>query len=78
MSNYWAHTWYLFELMGEFTKSTANYKHISRNTEPPGYVCCTLLIVCDRLMLITPICGGKDFSPKLQNFTSYIHLASCP
>ncbi|KRZ84268.1 hypothetical protein T08_12960 [Trichinella sp. T8] len=26
-------------------------------------------------MLITPICGGKDFSPKLQNFTSYIHLA---
>ncbi|KRY31671.1 hypothetical protein T01_13523, partial [Trichinella spiralis] len=27
------------------------------------------------LMLITSICGGKKFSPKLQNFTSYIHLA---
>ncbi|KRZ54523.1 hypothetical protein T02_3419, partial [Trichinella nativa] len=39
-----------------------------RNWEPPRYVCCTLLIVSDRLMPINSIFGGIRFSGNLQNF----------
>ncbi|KRY07812.1 hypothetical protein T12_3893, partial [Trichinella patagoniensis] len=39
-----------------------------RNWEPPRYVCCTLLIVSDRLMPINSIFGGIGFSGNLQNF----------
>ncbi|KRZ84694.1 hypothetical protein T08_16537, partial [Trichinella sp. T8] len=39
-----------------------------RNWEPPRHVCCTLLIVSDRLMPINSIFGGIRFSGNLQNF----------
>ncbi|KRX60425.1 hypothetical protein T09_4879 [Trichinella sp. T9] len=38
-----------------------------RNREPPVYVCCTLLIVFDRLMIIDSILDSKTFTMSTDN-----------
>ncbi|KRY26731.1 hypothetical protein T01_4635 [Trichinella spiralis] len=38
-----------------------------RNREPPVYVCCTFLIVFDRLMIIDSILDSKTFTMNTDN-----------
>ncbi|KRZ93535.1 hypothetical protein T08_7431 [Trichinella sp. T8] len=38
-----------------------------RNRQPPVYVCCTFLIVFDRLMIIDSILDSKTFTMSTDN-----------